>query len=108
DRRVYVECSPEDFIDRWSQHLPERYQHAVRSFGLLSPRSLSQTSAATFSVLGQTRRSRPRPLSWAISIKRDFKWDPLLDSKGNRMKWQRRLPPAATAEGETVTPSTKS
>src|ERR1017187_3767926 len=32
-RRVEVQCSLEEFIDRWTQHIPERYQHGVRSFG---------------------------------------------------------------------------
>lgn len=44
-RRVEVQCSLEEFIDRWSQHIPEGYQHAVRSFGLFAPRALGQTSA---------------------------------------------------------------
>ena len=37
-RRVYVQCSLEEFVYRWSQHIPERYQLAVRSFGLFAPR----------------------------------------------------------------------
>jgi hypothetical protein len=40
-RRAYVQCSLEEFIDRWAQHIPERYQHAVRSFGLFAPLSLA-------------------------------------------------------------------
>lgn len=32
-RRVHVTCSLEEFVDRWSQHIPERYQHTVRGFG---------------------------------------------------------------------------
>src|SRR5262249_27612041 len=55
-RRVYVTCSLEEFIDRWAQHIPERYQHTVRSFGLFAPRLLSQTSAAIFVLIGQTQR----------------------------------------------------
>jgi hypothetical protein len=91
--RVYVQCSLEEFIDRWAQHIPERYQHAVRSFGLFGPRVLSQTSAAIFVILGQERRPRPKPRRWADSLKRDFGHDPLLDQTGNRMKWVRRIPP---------------
>jgi Putative transposase len=94
-RRVFVQCSLEEFIDRWTQHIPERYQHAVRSFGLFGPRSLTQTSAAIFVILGQERRPRPRPRPWADSLKRDFGHDPLLDQTGKRMKWVRRLAPKA-------------
>src|ERR1700730_8710391 len=50
-RRAYVQCSLEEFIDRLAQHIPERYQHAVRNFGLFAPRALRQTSAAIFAIL---------------------------------------------------------
>ena len=90
-RRVYVQCSVEEFIDRWARHIPECSQHAVRSFGLFAPRTLSQTSAAIFAILGQERKPRPKPRRWADSVKRDFGRDPLLDHTGKRMKWARRI-----------------
>lgn len=92
-RRMEVQCSLEEFIDRWTQHLPDHYQHAVRCFGLYAPRTLRQTSAAVFALLGQRQRPRPRPIRWADSIERAFGKKPLLDHRGNRMKWVRRLPP---------------
>jgi hypothetical protein len=92
-RLVFVRCSLEEFIDRWAQHIPERYQHAVLSFGLFAPRALRQTSAAIFAILGQERRTRPKPRPWADSLKRDFGHDPLIDQTGKRMKWVRRLAP---------------
>lgn len=92
-RLVEVECSLEEFIDRWSQHIPERYQHAVRSFGLFAPRVLPQTSAAIFAVLGEEPRRRPKARPWAESIKKDFGYDPLLDHRGERMRWAQRLAP---------------
>ncbi len=95
-RKVYLHCSLEEFINRWVQHIPERYQHAVRSFGLFAPRALGQSSAAIFVILRQERRPRPKPWPWAESIKRDFKYDPLLDQKGKRMKWARRITPNAS------------
>jgi hypothetical protein len=95
-QRVEVQCSPEEFIGRWAQHISERYQHAVRSFGLFAPRALGQTSAAIFVILRQERRPRPKPRPWAGSIERDFGYDPLLDNTGKRMKWARRLAPNAS------------
>lgn len=95
-RKVFIQCSPEEFIQRWSQHLPEHYKHAVRSFGLFGPRAVGQTFDALFSILGQNRRSRPKPRRWAESIKRDFGRDPLLDSEGKRMTWVRRIVPKAS------------
>jgi len=91
--RQFINDSLEEFIDLWAQHIPERYQHAVRSFGLFAPRALRQTSAAIFAILGQERRPRPKPRPWADSIKRDFGRDPLLDHGGKRMKRVRRLAP---------------
>jgi len=95
-RRAEVHCSVEEFIDRWTQHIPERYHHAVRSFGLFAPRALSHTSAALFAILGQERKLRPKPLRWADSLQRDFGLDPLLDHTGKRMRWTRRLAPTTT------------
>lgn len=90
-RPVYMECSLEEFVDRWGQHTLERYQNAVRSFGLFAPRALAKTSAAIFAILGQQRRPRPKPRRWAHSIMQDFGRDPLLDATGKRMKWVRRV-----------------
>jgi hypothetical protein len=83
-RRVDVQLSLEDFIDRWAQHILEPYQHAIRSFGLFGPRAVGQTAAAIFALLGQNQRPRPKPLRWADSLKRDFGYDPLLDRNGKK------------------------
>lgn len=91
-RRVEVRYSLAGFIDTWAQHIPERYQHAVRSFGLFAPRVVRETARAVFITLGQKRRPRPKPRPWAISIMHDFGRNPLLDAKGRKMKWVRRLP----------------
>jgi hypothetical protein len=101
-RKVYVQCSPEEFVERWSQHIPERYRHAVRHFGLFAPRSVRETHDAIFAVLGQKRSRRPKPRPWAESIKRDFGRDPLLDSKGERMTWVRRIPPHSEGKAEDL------
>jgi hypothetical protein len=96
DRRVRVKCSLEEFIDRWAQHIPEHYQHSVRTFGLFAPRAVGKVSKAIFAILGQEQKPRPKPRRWADSIKRDFGHDPLLDSAGKRMKWVRRIPSKTT------------
>jgi len=92
-RRIYVQCSLEEFIDRWARHIPERYQHAPRALGLFAPRSLGETSLAVFAILRQVRRPRPKPRPWAESVKRDFGRDPLLDPRGKKMQWLRRIAP---------------
>ena len=94
-RLVHLRCSLEEFVDRWAQHIPKHYQHALHNFGLFAPRVLRQTSAAIFAILGQEPRPRPKPRPWAESIERDFGYDPLLDHNRQRMKWVRRLAPKA-------------
>jgi Putative transposase/Transposase zinc-binding domain len=92
-RQVLVCMTPKEFLAAWMQHIPERYEHAVRSFGLFAPRAIGDSSAAVSAILAQSPRRRPRPLSWSLSIRRDFGWDPLLDRQGNRMTWNRRIAP---------------
>ena len=91
-RQIIVRLTPAEFLAAWMQHIPDDYEHAVRSFGLFAPRAIRSSSAAVFTILGQNPRPRPGPLSWNLSIKRDFGWDPLLDHNGNRMRRTRRIP----------------
>jgi len=88
---VTVRCSISEFIAMLAEHVPDRYRHGVRRFGLLAPRTQARTSAALVTILKQQKRPRPRRLSWAFSIRRDFGVDPLTDSKGRPMRWVGRL-----------------
>jgi len=92
-RRVNISYTPEGFVATLAEHVPDRYQHGIRYFGLLAPGSRARTSAAVFALLGQQKRSRPRRLSWAYSLRRDFGVDPLIDRRGERMRWVGRLKP---------------
>jgi hypothetical protein len=95
-RWVTIRCPIGEFVAMLAQHVPDRYRHAIRCFGLLAPRTKARTSAALFTILKQRRRPRPRRLSWAFSIQRDFGVDPLSDSEGRPMRWAGRLNPVAT------------
>jgi hypothetical protein len=92
-RRAIVRLTPKEFLAAWMQHIPEHYEHAVRCFGMFAPRTIGDISAPVSTILVQCQKRRPKPLSWSISIKRDFGWDPLLDRQGNRMTWTRRIAP---------------
>ena len=94
--RVEIVCSPEEFVDRWSQHVRDHYQNAIHSFGLFSPRALRHTAAAICVVLGQKHRPRPKPIPWAAALRYQFHTDPLRDRHGDRMTWKKRLPPVAS------------
>ena len=82
------------FLSALAHHVPDRYRHNVRYFGLLAPRVKSQTHDAVFALLGQERLGKPRRLWWAASLQKSFGVDPLLDRDGQRMRWTRRVPPA--------------
>jgi hypothetical protein len=91
---VVTEYAAPTFIDLLAEHVASHYKHGIRHFGLLSPRSRGRTFGAVFAQLGQPRRPKPRHLSWAMSIQRDFGLDPRLDSTGELMRRLARRPPA--------------
>jgi hypothetical protein len=92
-QRVEISLTPGEFVSKLAEHVPDRYRHAVRYFGLLAPVSRSRTSAAVFMLLGQQMRSHPRRLRWAFSLRRDFGVNPLIDRRGDPMYWVGRLMP---------------
>ena len=85
-------CSPEQFMTLLAQHVPGRYRHSMRYFGLLAPTVKGRIAAAVFALSNSTRRARPKRQSWAASIQKHFGKDPLKDSQGNRMRWVASLP----------------
>ena len=95
-RLVETTYTPAAFLATLADHIPDRYRHGIRYFGLLAPRVKGQTHDAVFALLGQQRLGKPRPLRWATSLKKCFGVDPLLDRAGQRMRWTRRVSPART------------
>ena len=93
-RRVMTRYTMPDFLTTLADHVPDRYRHNIRYFGLLAPRTKACTHDTVFALLGQTRRGKPRRLSWAASLRKSFGVDPLLDSRGERMRRIGRLKPA--------------
>jgi len=91
--RVNISYTPEEFVATWGEHVPDPYRHAIRYFGLLAPGSKARTSAAVFALLGQQKQPRPRRLGWAFLLRRDFVRDPLIDRRGQPMRWVGRLKP---------------
>ena len=93
-KRWVLTCySVADFVAALADHVPDRYRHAIRYFGLLAPGAKAKTGAALFALLGQEKRPRPRRLNWAASLQREFGRNPLVDSQGQRMHWSRRIAP---------------
>jgi hypothetical protein len=92
-RRVELVWPKEMFVAALAQHLPDRYLHAMRYFGLLAPRSKRRTFAALLVLLKQEKRLRPARLGWADSLWRDFRVSPLVDRSGEPMLWVGRREP---------------
>jgi hypothetical protein len=92
-RTVVSRYAKAEFVALLAEHVPEHYHHAIRHFGLLSPRSRSKTMAAVFALLGQEKRPRPKRLSWRDSLRKLFNVDPLIDRRGQPMRWVGRLKP---------------
>jgi hypothetical protein len=92
-RIVETTYTPSDFLNALADHIPDRYRHNVRYFGLLAPRVKSETHDAVFALLAQKRLGKPSRLRWATSLQKSFGVDPLLDGDGGRMRWVRRVPP---------------
>ena len=90
---VRTRCSLQEFVRLLAPHVPDRYRHAIRYFGLLAPGSKGRTYAGLFVLLGQKRLARPPRLRWAESVRRDFGVDPLVDSQGQPMYWVDRRKP---------------
>jgi hypothetical protein len=72
-----------DFLKRLEDHHSLPYSHAVRYFGLASPRSVKHFKI--FCALLGHRYVPPRKLLWREMMIKTFGTDPLLDSKGQQM-----------------------
>lgn len=86
----------EMFIEALAEHVPDRYRHTMRYFGLLAPRSKRRTSAALFLLLKQRKRPRRPRLGWAASLYRDFGVNPLIGTDGVPLHWTGRLGSSAS------------
>ena len=51
-RRVITEYSLEEFVAALAEHVPDRYRHAIRYFGLLAPRSKTDVCGGAFPLAG--------------------------------------------------------
>jgi len=92
-RPVLTRYSTEEFAMTLAEHVPDRYRHAIRYFGLLAPGAKRRTSATLFVLLGQVKRRRPPRLSWTNSLRKHFGVDPLVDSNGQPLHWVGRQKP---------------
>jgi Putative transposase/Transposase zinc-binding domain len=93
---VKIKISVEEFLELLIQHVPEKYAHAVRYFGLASPAGKHLFSSAVFAQLGEEQKPRPKRLSFEAMSLKYFDLNPLLDSHGQRMRWVGRQSPTVS------------
>jgi hypothetical protein len=94
---VKIKVSAAEFLVLLAQHVPDRYANGIRYFGLSSPSGKHQLSPSVFALLEQPQRPRPKRLSWEKLTEKDFGFNPLIDSHGQRMRWIGRKAAASTA-----------
>jgi len=94
-QRQTVVCTVTEFIDRWAQHIPKRYRHAVRYCGIFAPRRWNRVAETAFLLSGQRRRPKPKRLPWNLSVHHLWGRDPLTDGSGCRMRFVKHLSPVA-------------
>jgi Putative transposase/Transposase zinc-binding domain len=87
----------EEFVDTLIQHVPARGSHAMRYYGLLSPRSKDRLWAAIFVLLNQQQHPHPPRTSWRWLRLKTFGIDPLQDACGRSMHWVGRRAPVRAA-----------
>ncbi len=90
---VVKRYSNEEFVNILMQHVPDRGRHAMRYFGLLSPRSKAQLWASIFVLLDQQPHPHPLRSSWRWLRLKSFGIDLLQDSFGRSMHWIGRRAP---------------
>jgi len=94
--RVLTQYPVEEFVSLLADHIHDRYRHGIRYFGLLAPYAKRRTSSAVFALLGRKKLPRPRRLSWRYTLRAQFNVDPLVDAKGQELRWVGRLTPMRT------------
>ena len=94
-RRTETWRAPSRFVELLAEHIPDRYQHSIRHFELLSPRGKNRSNALIFELLGQQRRTRPKRISWTQARKEFSSLDALVDSNGQPMHRKGWVSPCA-------------
>ena len=77
-------CNTCDIIIVLADYVPDHYKHAIRQFGLLSPRTRAKTFGVIFAQVRQVLRQEPLMIS--LSLMKDLvatleAWSVVLSSK---------------------------
>jgi hypothetical protein len=97
--------TPEQFMECLASHVPEHYTHSMHYFGLMAPRLIQMMRRVVFAAISQPVPLRAERLSWAAARKKYFEVDPLLDSKGKRMRKVGRIKPSGDPADRSSAPN---
>jgi hypothetical protein len=75
---VRINLSVEKFLELLIQHVPDRYAHNIRYFGLASHGGKCLFSSAVFALRGEEQKPRPKRLSFEAMSVKYFGSNPLL------------------------------
>ena len=99
---VRIKVSIEEFLELLIEHVPDRYAHNIRYFGLASPAGKRLFSSAVFTFLGEEQKPRPKRLSFEAMSVKYFDFNPFLDSHGQRMRRVGRVPSTFSLAGAAI------
>jgi hypothetical protein len=94
---VRIKVSAKEFLELLIQHVPNRYAHSIRYFGLTSPAGKSLFASALFVLLKDEQKPRPKRLSFEAMSVKYFGTNPILDSHGQRMRRIGRQAPVSSS-----------
>jgi hypothetical protein len=91
--RKRMEVSAKVFLSRLSDQVTEPYTNGVHYFGLIAPAAKWRGYRTFMGLLGQEIPKPVKRMTWRACMIKEFGIDPLLDSKGELMSWERNITP---------------
>ena len=76
-RHESMHCSVEEFIERWTRHIPEKGFRMIRYYGFLANRVRSKLLPKVYELLEQTVK-KVKKIRYASLLKSNFGVDPLI------------------------------
>jgi Putative transposase len=91
-----MEVSAKVFLSRLSNQVSEPYTNGVHYFGLIAPAAKRRGYRTFMGLLGQEIPKPIKRMTWRGCMIQEFGIDPLLDSNGEIMHWERNVFPGKT------------
>jgi hypothetical protein len=86
-----MEVSAKVFLSRLISQVTEPYTNGVHYFGLIAPAAKRRGYRTFMGLLGQEIPKPIKRMTWRGCMIKEFGIDPLLDSNGEIMHWERNI-----------------